>query len=57
MTRQCATIGCRNTAQPGQTICMSCEIASWAREEAAVTVEEPLQTETTEKEDEDYDHH
>ena len=29
MTRICKTPSCRNTPQPGETLCMTCEIASW----------------------------
>ena len=27
--RRCKTSGCRNTPQPGELLCASCEIASW----------------------------
>lgn len=29
MTRACKTPSCRNTPQPGEMLCMTCEIASW----------------------------
>jgi hypothetical protein len=32
MMRNCATLNCRNSAQPGETLCLSCEIASWQDE-------------------------